>query len=161
MHDESDDDSEEECMPFDRRSHSLCSLDVIQYNIPTRLIDVGSHDDKTRLCAAAIFGKEIRLQYAALSHCWGSAPIEMVTTTANQDNMLQKLSVQFLGKTFQDAITATRTLGLRYLWIDCLCILQNSIEDWTEESMKMGSIYANCIVNLVAAAAKSSQEGCF
>ena len=43
--------------------------------------------------------------------------------------------------TFRDAVTVTRDLGLRYLWIDSLCIIQDDDQDWEAESAKMGSIF--------------------
>lgn len=75
--------------------------------------------------------------------------------------MLEGIPVHNIGQTFQDAIIATRELGLRYLWMDCFCIIQGDAQDWLEESSRIGSIYAYCTVNLVAAAAKTAAEGCF
>ncbi|KAE9376617.1 hypothetical protein N431DRAFT_400864 [Stipitochalara longipes BDJ] len=56
---------------------------------------------------------------------------------------------------FQDAVIITRNLGYRYLWIDCLCIIQDCPEDWTKESADMGHIYKNCHLSL---AAEESQD---
>jgi hypothetical protein len=44
---------------------------------------------------------------------------------------------------FQDAISVTRALGIRYLWIDALCILQDSVKDWEQESANMAAVYTN------------------
>jgi hypothetical protein len=66
-----------------------------------------------------------------------------------------------LPQTFQDAITITRNLGYRYLWIDSLCIIQDSTEDWELESRKMGSIYRDALLNISADAAENGQEGIF
>jgi hypothetical protein len=55
-----------------------------------------------------------------------------------------------LPKTFQDAVTVTRKLGIRYLWIDSLCIIQDSKADWAEEAPKMSEIYGNSYVTIAA-----------
>jgi hypothetical protein len=66
-----------------------------------------------------------------------------------------------LPKTFQDAVIITRRLGLRYLWIDSLCIIQDSISDWEEESSSMGQYYRNAQFTIAAAGAHDSSVGCF
>ncbi|KAK1707868.1 hypothetical protein BDP67DRAFT_581527 [Colletotrichum lupini] len=43
-------------------------------------------------------------------------------------------------QTFQDAVTMTRKLGIRYLWIDALCIVQDDIADWSREASTMGDV---------------------
>lgn len=58
-----------------------------------------------------------------------------------------------LPKTFQDAVSVTRSLGIRYLWIDSLCILQGDVHDWEVESGRMAEVYGN--VHLVIAASMS------
>ena len=65
-----------------------------------------------------------------------------------------------LPRTFKDAIAITKELGYRYLWIDSLCIVQDSVEDWTQESGYMAQIYGNAMLNL-AACGSSSDAGCF
>lgn len=59
--------------------------------------------------------------------------------------------------TFQDAVTITRTLGLKYLWIDSLCIIQDDDSDWETQSAKMAQIYGNA--HLTIAATMSSNCG--
>ena len=51
---------------------------------------------------------------------------------------------------FQDAIVTTWKLGIQYLWIDSLCIIQDSKDDWEIESAKMGAVYRNAYVTIVA-----------
>ncbi|KAG4431588.1 hypothetical protein IFR05_012928 [Cadophora sp. M221] len=55
----------------------------------------------------------------------------------------------------------TRALGFKYLWIDSLCIIQDSVEDWATESASMHSIYGNSSYNISAIASSSSSEGLF
>jgi hypothetical protein len=62
--------------------------------------------------------------YIALSHCWGSDQ-NLTTERATLPERLRGIGWDTLPKTFQDAINITRMLGIRYLWIDSLCIIQN------------------------------------
>ena len=64
-----------------------------------------------------------------------------------------------LPKTIQDAIRLTRMLGLKYIWIDCLCILQDSAPDWETEAAKMGQYYQYANLTVAASAAVSASCG--
>ncbi|KAK4694812.1 hypothetical protein P7C71_g2828, partial [Lecanoromycetidae sp. Uapishka_2] len=66
-----------------------------------------------------------------------------------------------LPQTFQDAVAVTRRLQLKYVWIDSLCILQDSPEDWKYESAQMHHVYGNAFVTLAADASRDSSEGLF
>jgi hypothetical protein len=67
--------------------------------------------------------------------------------------------------TIRDAVLITRELGLRYLWVDALCILQGQDEaaqlDWRQHSAIMGDIYGNAFVTIAAAAAPHADNGIF
>jgi hypothetical protein len=95
-----------------------------------------------------------------LSHCWGSSP---VITSKKADIQLRRDHIQWsdLSKTFQDAITITRRLGIPYLWIDSLCIIQDDLQDWAVESSKMLSIYSGAYLTIAADHAQNGEEGCF
>src|ERR1700712_3169166 len=60
---------------------------------------------------------------------------------------------------FRDAVKVTRALGLRYIWIDSLCIIQDSFADWQYESQRMAQVYANAYITIVATCAASAHEG--
>ena len=66
-----------------------------------------------------------------------------------------------LPKTFKDAIYITRKLGVNYLWIDALCIIQDSDDDWRREAATMGNVYQKAFCNLAATRASDSGGGCF
>ncbi|KAI1338506.1 heterokaryon incompatibility protein-domain-containing protein [Xylariaceae sp. FL0016] len=93
----------------------------------------------------------------------------VLTTTAGnekakgtlKEHRKEILTDSRLPKTFRDAIAIVRFLGFRYIWIDSLCILQDRKEDWEAESKKMGEIYRNAQLTIVAAAATSGDSGCF
>ncbi|KAH8691778.1 heterokaryon incompatibility protein-domain-containing protein, partial [Phaeosphaeriaceae sp. PMI808] len=101
--------------------------------------------------------------YMTLSHCWGNLRI----TTLTDDNLAgfcSKIEFSCLPKTFQDAIVTTRRVGIRYLWIDSLCIIQEgegSKEDWVRESTTMDMIYHNSFLNIGATGAIDGRQGCF
>ncbi|CZR69753.1 uncharacterized protein PAC_19653 [Phialocephala subalpina] len=101
-------------------------------------------------------------EYVALSHCWGSY-IPVKTTPHTLVSHLIGIKVETLSKTFQDAIKITRKLGIRYLWIDSLCIIQDEPgqADWRRESGTMGSIYERAFCVIAATAARNGNEGCF
>lgn len=61
--------------------------------------------------------------------------------TSNLGILQDGFAILDLPKSFQDAVSVTRKFGVRYLWIDALCILQDSVEDWRQEAVVMGKIY--------------------
>ena len=63
------------------------------------------------------------------------------------------IAFQSLSKTFQDAVIISFKLGVRYLWIDSLCIIQDSISDWQQESSRMNLVYQNALFTIAAEAA--------
>jgi hypothetical protein len=113
--------------------------------LPTRVVDVGNEEGTEQ--PVLFESKGYRSEYLTLSHCWGGSNI--LSTTSNNIKSFKKC-VPFANvcKTLQDAITVTRRLGFRYLWIDSLCIIQDSAEDWHKESSRMADIYFHCALAL-------------
>ncbi|KAH7140792.1 heterokaryon incompatibility protein-domain-containing protein [Dactylonectria macrodidyma] len=81
-------------------------------------------------------------RYAALSYCCGG-PQPLTATKHNIQNLYSGIEIHQLSQTLQDAIHVTRRLGLRYIWIDVLCIIQDSVEDKLFEMEKMRTVYRN------------------
>ncbi|KAF4610641.1 hypothetical protein D9613_007169 [Agrocybe pediades] len=100
-----------------------------------------------------------REHYVALSHCWGKKPLLETTRETIADHM-RGIPFDHLPKTFQDAITITRCLGLRYIWIDSLCIIQHDRADWEQQSALMADIYGRCYLNIATTRAGGGHEGC-
>ena len=96
--------------------------------------------------------------FVALSHCWGIGQ-NFCTTRSNLEAHKAEILISQLPRTFKDAITVVRGLGLRYLWIDSLCIVQDDPEDWQQEAAKMASVYGNAHVVIAAARGSSDAEG--
>lgn len=95
-----------------------------------------------------------------LSHCWGTR-VPLTLTSISLDKFFHEIPFVEMPKTFQDAVMITRRLGVRYLWIDSLCIIQGSTEDWKREAAVMGEIYRYSWCNIAATKAQDSSEGCF
>lgn len=99
-------------------------------------------------------------EYLTLSHCWGE--VEVLRLSANtMEEFSNALPMHRLPKTFREAIDATCRLGFSYLWIDSLCILQDSVDDWASESAIMGDIYRTSSCTIAALAANDSNGGLY
>jgi hypothetical protein len=99
--------------------------------------------------------------YAALSHCWGAYEPPCKTTRGTIADRETRIPWSLLPKTFQDAIKFIRRLGLRYLWIDTICIIQDDTDDWLRESSRMHSVYKNAFLTIAAASSRDSRDGLF
>jgi hypothetical protein len=110
------------------------------------------------LCESATLPAHI--EYLTLSHCWGRVPF-LTLTEENIGQMKHSIPVDDLPKLFQDAMLTTLELGFNYLWIDSLCIIQNSpgSSDWLNESSKMDTVYRNSTCNIAATGFHDGQEG--
>lgn len=143
-------------------SHPACSQAISQLPpLPTRVIAVGQKGSSK---CYLISGKTKNGYYATLSHCWGDlANRPLMTTDDNLSHRQQGIEDDELPKTFRHAVEVCRELGIEYLWIDSLCIIQeqNSQEDWAKEAPKMGLVYGNSRLTISAATAANSTQGCF
>ncbi|KAL2061854.1 hypothetical protein VTL71DRAFT_7232 [Oculimacula yallundae] len=128
-----------------------------EVGLPTRVIDVDSDTNSERLSLHIREPRE-RSQYAALSYCWGSPPHTFMTTTDLIRDPSQR-DWSRLPSTIRDAIWVTRALGLRYLWVDSLCIIQDDESDKMKEIQLMGTIYKNARVTIAAARSLSVYDG--
>lgn len=142
-------------------THEHCGRGVAT-KLPTRILDLG-HLESTgivRLVETIETAAEFA-RYACLSHCWGGKIAETaVTTTVNLKSMKEGIPIEHFPQTFQDAVRMTRRLGLQYLWIDSMCILQDDESDWDRESCKMASVYSGAYITIAATCSRNSNEGC-
>ena len=79
-------------------------------------------------------------RYMALSHCWGSAKVAKQmpnTTSLNLSQHREGIGISGPTKTSQDAVDLTMRLGFEHRWIDCLLIIQEDREDWSNECPRM------------------------
>ncbi|KAK3635207.1 hypothetical protein LTR56_014816 [Elasticomyces elasticus] len=141
-----------ECVSF----HELCPVTITR--LPSRVLHLKltPHGWQIRLVESkGQFGK-----YAALSHCWGSVPLSTLTTH-NLAERKRNVPIATLPATFRDAIELTQRLGLEYLWIDSLCIIQNDQSDWQSEAPRMSDVYGGAWITFSAAHADGCNTGLF
>lgn len=130
--------------------------------LPTRVIDVGPADNPKDPRLIVTNGETE--PYVALSHCWGkpsqaAVPRNSRTISTNFKNMLAGFPIDSVPRNFQNAIEIVRALGLRYLWIDALCIIQDSASDWETEAARMQEVYGSAYLTLAGTSANSSIDG--
>ncbi|KAN0080619.1 Heterokaryon incompatibility protein (HET) domain containing protein [Elaphomyces granulatus] len=150
--------------------------------LPTRLIDVSPEEPQAEApqfrynlrCCAIKDEPQVRLvkgvdlkdapdrRYITVSHCWGKRLNRVPRTTkAKLDQHEQGIQWRTLSNTFQDAIVTTRQFGVRYLWIDSLCIVQNSKEEVSNEISKMHLVYSQAYCMLSAQDSFDGRGGLF
>ncbi|TLS26157.1 hypothetical protein PpBr36_04663 [Pyricularia pennisetigena] len=152
--------------------HLLCSEHLGQP--PALLLDLGeattNHSQATvRLCEPP---EEEPLRYVALSYCHdeGSSHNAWENLKSSYANMRsnpkrapgERIEHDNLCRVFQDAIVATRRLGLRYLWIDSLCI--PTVDDektWTRDSENLAMVYRYAYLVISATGASGPSKGLF
>lgn len=143
-----------------RKNHKLCQKFIAKQKYPSRLIDVRSEDsDAVRLHITA--EESTDGDYFTLSHCWGEEGLVTKLTVETYESMRRGIPLSKLPRTFQDAIKFARFCGVKYIWIDSLCIVQDSTLDWEAESLGMGQAYANSLCNINATSSADSSGGCF
>lgn len=141
----------EEC-----NSHHDCAIPQQNYRLPTRLL----HIEDGGLCLVFSLHLPAQVRYATLSHCWGQhQPLRLLKS--NVGCFETQVPPDLLCKTFKDSISIASGAGLRYIWIDSLCIIQDDEEDWQKESVLMADVYGNSYLNIAAAGASNGSEGCF
>lgn len=143
------------------RNHTLCNSRTT-FSLPSRLIDVTELQrggkKGVRLVQTAIGQTGT---YTCLSHCWGKVRIRCCTTKDTLASALIFIEYSLFPKNFRDAITITRKLGVQYIWIDSLCILQGDKYDWDIESARMADIYRHGYLTIAATSSADSTGGCF
>ncbi|EFY86402.1 putative tol protein [Metarhizium acridum CQMa 102] len=136
---------------------SACPPDV-EHLLPLRVIDVDCPGTPMNIGLVNNGNVPRYGRYTALSYCWGKPPhVFKTTTSVMQDPSLIDWSTA--PGTILDAITITRRLGIRYLWVDAVCILQDDEDDKTTQIKDMARIYKNSAVTIVAASASGVNEG--
>jgi hypothetical protein len=136
--------------------HTTCPKPLVS-RLPSRILDLDISDGTSDL--RLLINTISCDRYATLSHCWGGLVPRLTLTVDTYDEFQIKIKFDHLPRTFQDAVTATRSLGLRYLWIDSLCIIQGSESDWEQQCTEMKRIYRDSFVTLAGAAALDCNSG--
>jgi hypothetical protein len=136
--------------------HSSCQIpaDNMAY-MPKRVLDLGVVGNENREVHSR---SPVRLiesidligdrTYACLSHRWDSSGRTIITEQATYEKHRTNLRFEDLDLAYQETVYIMRELDIRYLWIDSLCIIQDSTEDWEAESKTMSKVYNRSIFTI-------------
>jgi hypothetical protein len=137
-------------------AHQQCIATSSTYpQLPNRILEIGE--------SGSLVLRESKGQnapYMTLSYCWGNTA-RYLTTKSNLNEHLQAVPIKSLPLTFQHFIAVCRFLGCRYIWIDALCIIQDSPQDVERELANVGDIYRNSILTITAAGGFNANSGLF
>jgi hypothetical protein len=140
-----------------KRDHEICGKkpyeSVSRY--PARLLDVSRAEGESGVIflvsAAEINQQHNNPPYATLSHRWKPENPYVTIKSTEQKHAQEGIQTKSLPRTFREGSITAKKLGLRYLWIDSLCILQDNIADKEREMPKMADYYQNAELNVSAA----------
>lgn len=140
--------------------HEECNSQVEHEFLPTRLINIQPNEEgvNPRLSLQSSRVVPPGSQYVALSYCWGDHKPACMTTQFDDKTSIP-LVWSDLPRTFQDAANFTQALGIEYLWIDSICIIQGDSKDWNQEAPKMNAVYKNSYVTLAGLCGYDSRNG--
>ncbi|KAF2108931.1 heterokaryon incompatibility protein-domain-containing protein [Lophiotrema nucula] len=138
-----------------QKRHRVCDKSAIPF-MPSFAIDVGPFNSAEAHVRLVRSPRHER--YVALSYCWGGDQ-DFKATTSNLSQLLREIDVSKLPKTIQDAITVTRRLGIRYLWVDSICIIQDDARHCGLQIAQMSKVYRNACVTILAARSASCVQG--
>lgn len=136
-------------------THRSCRLGSLQ-RLPPRIIDVGTAEEAREPYLLETDGQ--LGTYLALSYRWGNANT-LRTTRADLPTRKKAIAIADMPLTMQDAVTVSRRLGQRYLWIDALCIVQDSKEDWEHHAAQMHTIFTHAWLVISADGAPDCASG--
>ncbi|KAF9885019.1 hypothetical protein FE257_000842 [Aspergillus nanangensis] len=142
----------QECLSM----HQKCGTGELPL-LPKRVIYLLSIKSLPRLYETQ---NEERGDYITLSYCWGLSG-NLQTTTSSFEDQISGIPWEIIPQTLLDAMHFTLDLGVQYIWIDSLCIVQDDPDDWEVESSKMATIYEKSLLTLSATASSDVHGGCF
>ena len=126
--------------------------------LPDRVIEIiEESSDKFTLRLLSTYGSQ-RGHYITLSHRWGGS-FTLKTTKNTLSDRAKGFAFKDLPRTFRDVVVVAKAMGILYVWIDSLCIVQDDEQEWLGQSVKMGSIYANSTFTIAAHSASQCNEG--
>jgi hypothetical protein len=143
-----------------RENHHRCAIQTQEFWVPSRLIDIGSSSEIESPRLRVFPDHKGTAPYVTLSHCWGSLDMFKLKT-ANIESLTTSISLKMLPRSFKDAIFIAKRFGFGFLWIDSLCIMQDSKEDWFREASLMSDVYTNSSLTIAATSASDGSGGCF
>lgn len=137
--------------------HTRCTMsETGLFRLPSRVIDVGPPDGSEEPFLYESIG-HCDL-YLTLSHRWGNSA-SLRTTLKNIDEHRIRIPSEALSQVMIDAISVTRYLNIRYLWIDSICIIQDSHLDWSIEAQNMAQVYRHSLLTIAASSSDDHSQG--
>lgn len=124
--------------------------------MPARVVDVTSGPNPKVVVTNGASGK-----FMALSYCWGPQGKDLlVLNNETKAELLQgTLEERRFARTHGEAFHTARSLGIQYVWIDALCITQGDADHWVAESKKMGQVYNNAYLTVLAGSSTEPRAG--
>lgn len=149
----------QKCIAECAHSHQYCQSQRNDSFLPTRLISLRRVANRYYVRLQSHDSIPPGSPYTALSYCWGDFEPACMTTAQTVDENMESIPWTKLPRTFQDAAKFTLSLGVHYLWIDSVCIIQKDQKDWQQEAGKMYAIYKNSFLTLAALSGPDSTYG--
>ncbi|KAK0638567.1 heterokaryon incompatibility protein-domain-containing protein, partial [Cercophora newfieldiana] len=146
------------CLDNCLSTHAECARPTPLSSMPRRVLKIDVTQELADGSNIALYEppSDFHADYVALSHCWGKhQPLRSLTS--NHQSLIQDgIRLTQLSPVFRDAVRVCYRMGIEHLWIDSLCIIQDSKEDWERESARMCDYYENALFTISAA---SSPDG--
>ncbi|KAL8991894.1 MAG: hypothetical protein Q9169_007557 [Polycauliona sp. 2 TL-2023] len=125
---------------------------------PKRLLKIYDSNTGKKMVKLHLCEQHDHPKYAALSYCWGIGQ-DCKLTLSNLETMFIDVPLSSLAQTIQDAISVACRMGVQFIWIDSLCIIQDSNSDKADEISAMDHIYQNAEFTICAASAVTCAQG--
>lgn len=140
--------------------HAACSQGLSEHARPRRVLDLQFIKERGIVSLVQGLAAKGVDQYVCISYCWGAEQKMRLTTTTRQ-SLLDGVPLTGLSLNFQQLLPFLGKLGFRFVWIDALCIQQDSLEDKKTEISKMRSIYEGAVMTVALASSSGAGAGVF
>ncbi|ROT42541.1 HET-domain-containing protein [Sodiomyces alkalinus F11] len=140
-----------------RSGHAKCSESRNPTFYPTRLVEIIDH---STLRVLDCNNRRPSGPYVAFSHCWGRAET-LKLLEENKARLETSIDIDELPRSYKEGIEVAMRFGFRYIWIDSLCIIQDSLDDWRAEAATMKDVYNSASLTIAASAASENSEASF
>ncbi|KAH7379148.1 ankyrin repeat-containing domain protein [Phaeosphaeria sp. MPI-PUGE-AT-0046c] len=142
--------------------HKVCRAEFNPNFRPSRLVDVRLWRSEGHIQLVCVKTQDADgMPYIALSHRWNQNVKLTSTTSSNFAERLLDIKPDSLPDTFLHTFTVATTLQIEYVWIDSLCIIQDSTDDWSKESALMSKVYRNAYCTISANKLDAGDKGLF
>jgi hypothetical protein len=143
-------------------NHEDCQVQA-RTKPPTRLVEVGTETEPLLRLVETDGINNFNDKYVALSFPWGNISMypPFCTFPYDYEAFKQRIPENELPQTFKDAVICTRRLGMRYIFIDSICILQGPDGDFSEEVKRYEDIFGGAALVIAATRTQHQNSGLF